>query len=298
MSWQQLIVRTDDRHSDIISDILTENGSHAVTIQDAEDQPIFEPLPATLPLWSQLKITGLYSASKNLQPIIDHIYIAIAHKPFCKVEILEDKDWIRAWMDNFKPVQFGRKLWICPSWHQVPDQNAVNISLDPGLAFGTGTHPTTALCLRWLDSYSDTHPIQQQKFIDYGCGSGILSVAALMLGASVVYAVDIDPQAIQASTDNAIKNSQQDKLFTYLPEQFHKQHQNLQSDVLIANILSDPLLELAEIFSAKVKSGGKIVLSGILAEQEQKIRLKYQQWFKIEETEQEQDWIRISGQKI
>jgi ribosomal protein L11 methyltransferase len=298
MSWQQLIVRTDEQHSELISDILTANGSDAVTIQDAADQPIFEPLPDTMPLWSQLQVTGLFSASQNLQPVLDIIKTAIGTKPLCKVEILEDKDWIRAWMDDFKPMLFGKKLWICPSWHQPPDKNAVNISLDPGLAFGTGTHPTTSLCLKWLDAYSESNPIQDQEFIDYGCGSGILSVAALMLGAKIVHGVDIDPQAIQASVANALKNHQYEKLMTYLPEAFNQQQQNLLCDVLMANILSGPLLELAEYFASKVKIGGSLLLSGILIEQEAQIREKYQQWFLLDATEYEQDWIRISGKKI
>jgi len=298
MSWQQLIIRTDDNYSEIISDILTANGSDAVTIQDAADQPIFEPLPDTMPLWSQLQVTGLFSASQNLKPIIGKIKTAIGIEPICKIEILEDKDWIRAWMDDFKPMQFGNKIWICPSWHQPPDVNAVNISLDPGLAFGTGTHPTTSLCLKWLDKYSELNSVKDQEFIDYGCGSGILSVAALMLGAKIVHGVDIDPQAIQATTANALKNHQQDKLLTYLPEAFNKQKKNILCDVLMANILSGPLLELAEYFASKVKTGGSLVLSGILVEQESKIRNVYQQWFKLDPTEFDQDWIRISGKKI
>jgi len=298
MSWQQLIVRADEQQSDIISDILTAHGSDAVTIQDAADQPIFEPLPDSMPLWAQLQVTGLFSASQNLQPVIDKIKAKIGLETPCKVEILEDKDWVRAWMDDFKPMLFGKKLWICPSWHQPPDKNAVNISLDPGLAFGTGTHPTTSLCLKWLDAYSESNSIQEQEFIDYGCGSGILSVAALMLGAKIVYGVDIDPQAIQATTANAIKNKQNDKLSTYLPNEFNKQHKDILCDVLMANILSGPLLELAELFASKIKTGGSLVLSGILREQELKIREKYQQWFILDATEYEQDWIRISGTKI
>ncbi len=298
MNWQQLIVRIHDKHSDAISDILTQSGSDAVTIQDAEDQPIFEPLPDTMPLWAELQVTGLFSAAKDLKPIITKIKEYLGFEPVFKIEILEDKDWIRAWMDDFEPMQFGKKLWICPSWHQPPDKNAVNISLDPGLAFGTGTHPTTALCLRWLDSYSDNNKIKDQVFIDYGCGSGILSVAALQLGAKVVYAVDIDPQAIQASTDNAIKNNQQEKLKTFLPNAFNQQHKKLQCDVLMANILCAPLLELGEFFSSKVKQKGQIILSGILFEQAKKILSHYQQWFDLDPIEQQGDWIRVSGIKF
>ncbi|MFK5983852.1 MAG: 50S ribosomal protein L11 methyltransferase [Pseudomonadota bacterium] len=298
MNWQQLIIRTDDKHSELISNILTDNGSDAVTIQDAEDQPIFEPPLDAMLLWSQLRVTGLFSALQDLQPVVELITKKLGFEPEHKIEILEDKDWIRAWMDDFKPMQFGKKLWICPSWHQPPDKNAVNILLDPGLAFGTGTHPTTSLCLRWLDQYSDLQPIQQQNFIDYGCGSGILSVAALKLGAQAVYAVDIDIQAIQASIDNAIKNQQQDKLFTFLPAAFDQQHKDLLCDVLMANILSAPLLELGEFFASKIKTGGRIVLSGILFEQAEKIVFHYQQWFHLDPIEKQDDWIRVSGIKI
>jgi ribosomal protein L11 methyltransferase len=307
MSWQQLIVRTEEKYSELISNVLTELGSDAVTIQDAKDQPIYEPLPDTMPLWDALQVTGLFSASKDLSPIISTLNsilnenINLNQSPIelnYKIEILEDKDWIRAWMDDFEPMQFGKKLWICPSWHQPPDKNAINILLDPGIAFGTGTHPTTALCLRWLDSFSEKADLEKYEFIDYGCGSGILSVASLMLGAKVVYAIDIDQQAIQATKDNAEKNHQQQKLQTFLPKQFDDYFIDKQVDVLLANILSAPLLELAEFFASKIKPGGQIVLSGILLEQADKICAHYKQWFDLEPIQQEQDWIRVCGKKF
>jgi len=293
MNWLQLTFQTNKDNSEKLSDVLNELGSSAVTIQDAEDQPIYEPPPGATPLWESLLVTGLFEQENNLDHILTAVKTAMGKVPQYKVEILEDQDWIRAWMDDFQPMQFGRRLWICPSWHQEPDPDAVNILLDPGLAFGTGTHPTTALCLEWLDE----HQQGGELVIDYGCGSGILAIAALKLGATHVHAVDLDEQAIQASLDNAEKNSVSDKLSTYLPDAFHKRHNDLQCDLLLANILAGPLVELASQLASLVKMNGQIVLSGILAEQSNKIIQAYSPWFDLEPIKQKDDWIRVSGHK-
>jgi len=206
-----------------------------------------------------------------------------------KLEPLEDKDWEREWMDNFHPMQFGERLWICPSWRDVPDPNAVNVMLDPGLAFGTGTHPTTALCLRWLDGIEMT----DKTVVDFGCGSGILALAALKLGAKRVIGIDIDPQALQATKENARRNGVEDRLDVYLPED----QPELEADVVMANILSGPLLELQSVITNYCKPGGLLVLSGILAEQVTRIEEAYANDITLEPSAIDGEWARVSGKK-
>ncbi|NNF97157.1 MAG: 50S ribosomal protein L11 methyltransferase, partial [Halobacteria archaeon] len=202
---------------------------------------------------------------------------------------LEDRDWVRAWMDGFEPMRFGKRLWICPSGYTPPEPQAVNILLDPGLAFGTGTHPTTAMCLRWLDA----HPPQDLAVIDYGCGSGILAIAACKLGARHVSGVDTDPQALLATYDNAEKNQVSDCIDAYLPADFHSQAVPL----LLANILAGPLQSLASRFSELVVPAGHIVLSGILAEQAELVMQQYQTAFDIQLVDQREDWVCLAGQR-
>ena len=192
-------------------------------------------------------------------------------------------------MDNFHPMQFGERLWICPSWRDVPDPNAVNVMLDPGLAFGTGTHPTTALCLRWLDGIDMT----DKTVVDFGCGSGILALAALKLGATRVIGIDIDPQALQATKENARRNGVEDRLDVYLPED----QPELEADVVMANILSGPLLELQSVITDYCKSDGLLVLSGILAEQVTRIEEAYSKDIELEPSAIDGEWARVSGRK-
>ena len=211
MPWIQLKIDTDNDLAEQISDALSEQGAQAVTLEDRADQPIFEPPLGTTPLWQKVCLVGLFDSAVDIHPIVETL-----QKQFGKLhwiaDPLEDKDWVREWMDSFQPIRFGQRLWIVPSWHDAPDENAVNLRLDPGLAFGTGTHPTTALCLEWLDS----HPPQDLNVIDYGCGSGILGIAALKLGAKHCVGVDTDPQALLASQNNAAQNNVADTLTLYL----------------------------------------------------------------------------------
>ena len=207
-----------------------------------------------------------------------------------KIEQLEDKDWEREWMDNFHPMRFGERLWICPSWRDVPDENAVNVMLDPGLAFGTGTHPTTSLCLQWLDSLDLTG----KTVIDFGCGSGILAIAALKLGAAKAIGIDIDPQAIQASRDNAERNGVSDRLELYLPKD---QPEEMKADVVVANILAGPLRELAPLISVLPVSGGLLGLSGILASQAESVCDAYADSFTLDPVVEKEEWCRITGRK-
>ena len=202
-------------------------------------------------------------------------------------ETLEDQDWVRLTQSQFDPIQISERLWITPSWHKAPAGNAVNLQLDPGLAFGTGSHPTTRLCLKWLD----TQLKGGESVLDYGCGSGILTIAALKLGAGSAVGVDIDEQAIRASNDNAAQNNVQAHF--YLPDGLPQG----QFDVVVANILANPLRMLGEMLAARTKQGGRIVLSGLLAEQSEELGEIYSQWFDIEPAETEEGWARLSGVK-
>ena len=206
-----------------------------------------------------------------------------------KLEQLEDKDWEREWMDNFHPIKFGKRLWVCPSWRDIPDPTAVNVMLDPGLAFGTGTHPTTALCMQWLDQHIES----EQTVVDFGCGSGILGIAALKLGAKRVVGIDIDPQAIEASTANAARNNVSGQIELYLP----KDQPQLQADVVVANILAGPLADLSQIISGYVKPGGLLALSGILQSQAQSVIAAYQHEFSFDPIAKQDEWVRLSARK-
>lgn len=288
MPWLQLKCSTRPQYVDEISDWLTHHGALSVTYEDAADQPLYEPPPGEIPLWQHTIVTGLFDAGID----IDAITRALAQQSSTKIEalrceILEDKDWVREWMSRYQPMQFGEALWIVPSHHTPPDPNAVNILLDPGLAFGTGTHPTTAMCLRWLAA----HPPRAQLVVDYGCGSGILAIAAAKLGARQVIAVDNDPQALLATTRNATQNQVESKIACRDVNPPIQQ----QCDTLLANILAGPLIELAPRFAEIVRPGGNIVLSGILAEQADAVRQTYETWFALQDKQQQEDWILLNA---
>ncbi len=291
MSWLQLTLEGSPEDAERIADALSSLGAVAVTLQDGADQPLYEPPPGETPLWSATRIIGLFLANADIRAITTQLAakLQMDKLPPWRVSPLEDKDWEREWMGNFHPMRFGKRLWIVPSWHTAPDSDAINILLDPGLAFGTGTHPTTALCLQWLDEHGADHP----KVIDYGCGSGILAVAALKLGAGHVWAVDNDPQALIASRDNAAKNQVTERIDTIAPGRLPQQPVQL----LLANILAQPLLELAEKFSRLVEPGGHIVLSGILQHQAEDITRHYAAWFDMTPVAQQEEWMRLSGRR-
>ncbi|EPJ52249.1 MAG: ribosomal protein L11 methyltransferase [Osedax symbiont Rs2] len=294
MPWLQVKIEIKPQLADQFEDLLLEAGALSVTYQDSEDQPIYEPELGTTPLWANTVISGLFDAQQNMQQMQQQLRQAYQQLetaeafPELDIEILEDKDWEREWMKSYKPMQFGKRLWVCPSWCDAPDPQAVNLMLDPGLAFGTGTHPTTELCLRWLDSIE----CQNQTVTDYGCGSGILGVAALLLGATSVLAVDIDLQALQATKTNLQRNAlAQSRLSTYLPEHAPAQ----ESDILVANILSGPLVELAPTLAKRVKSNGLLALSGLLVNQLQEIIDAYSAWFTLDPAVELDGWIRVTG---
>lgn len=288
MPWLQLIIPTNETDADKLSDALMEQGAVSVTLQDMQDQPMLEPAVGTTPMWSQTRAIGLFDANVDLAKIIIQIEQQLRKKiPDWKGEQLEDKDWVRAWMDDFKPMQFGEKLWVVPSTFEPPNPDAANILLDPGLAFGTGTHPTTSMCLKWLDA----NPPTDKDIIDFGCGSGILAIGALLLGAKHAEAIDLDPQALIATKDNAEKNHVLSKIKTYLPNEFPKQT----TPLLLANILASPLIELAPYFAELTATQGHIVLSGILAEQADEVLAAYQPNFEIQIWKQEGDWVCLAG---
>ncbi|MDX1456148.1 MAG: 50S ribosomal protein L11 methyltransferase [Marinobacter sp.] len=295
MPWIQLQIPADPDNADQLEDLLMEMGADAVSMEDAADQPLYEPDPGTTPLWQQTRVTGLFSSDTNIDQLCASLRDAWHQQTQqdladIDVSLVEDKDWERAWMDDFKPMKFGDRLWIVPSWHAAPDPDAANLLLDPGLAFGTGTHPTTALCLAWLDGKD----VQDQQVIDYGCGSGILGLAALLLGARHVIGVDTDAQALEASRDNARRNQVEDnRLDLYLPEH----EPDTQADVLLANILAQPLISLAGHLASRVKPGGHLVLSGILSNQAREVMEAYEPWFTMDEPVQQEDWIRLTGRR-
>jgi len=291
MAWLQLIIDTDSTHASALGDWLEFQGAQAVTLTDGKDTPMYEPKPGEVLLWPDTRVVGLFDTNDDVNGLIQQLRSSSLFNPKdkYKVEQLEDKDWIREWMDSFHPMQFGKRLWICPSWRDIPDPDAVNVLLDPGLAFGTGTHPTTALCLEWLDSLT----INNASVVDFGCGSGILGVAALKLGATNCVGIDIDPQALIATESNASRNGVAEAFSVFLPDDSPK----LEADIVVANILSGPLLELREVITNLCKPGGKLVLSGILAEQVEKIETAYAADFTLEESKVLGEWARVSGVK-
>ncbi len=289
MPWLQLRLAIAPEQAPALEDALLGVGAVSVTFMDAEDQPIFEPDLGTTPLWSHTHLLALFEADVDENDLLAHLQLLTGGElPDYQLERIEDQDWERSWMDNFQPMRFGRRLWIVPSWHAAPEPDAVNLLLDPGLAFGTGTHPTTALCLEWLDAQQ----LQGLQVLDFGCGSGILAIASLLLGAGQAIGTDIDIQAIEASRDNAGRNGIDPARFPlYLPVQLP----NGQADVVVANILAGPLVELAEQIGERVKPGGLLALSGILAEQAEEVRAAYAVQFDLDPTAEKDGWVRITG---
>ncbi len=291
MPWLQVRLAITPEQAETYEDALLEVGAVSVTFMDAEDQPIFEPDLGTTPLWSHTHLLALFEADTDETALLAHLQLLCGGAlPEHQVERIEDQDWERSWMDGFQPMRFGRRLWIVPSWHAAPEPEAVNLLLDPGLAFGTGTHPTTALCLEWLDGQD----LAGCRVLDFGCGSGILAIAALLLGAPQAVGTDIDPQALEASRDNANRNGIDPARFpVYLPADLPQQP----AEVVVANILAGPLVSLAPQIGALVKPGGRLALSGILAEQAEEVRAAYADAFDLDPTAVKDGWVRISGVK-
>lgn len=290
MNWQQLHITVKKDGIADFEDALLALGAVAITCSDAGEQDVFQLEPEESCSWDYTKVTGLFTEEVNLAEIVEQL-----QKHFDEVnyysEQLPDQQWERAWLKDFKPMQFGNNTWICPTGFDQPQPNAINILLDPGLAFGTGTHPTTALCLTWIDQ----HDLKNKIVIDYGCGSGILAIAALKHGAAKVIAVDHDPQALIATKENAQRNNLDPaKLEIYLPQDVPK---NIHADVVLANILAQPLVTLVETFADFLKPKGDIVLSGVLHNQADMIIAAYQAYFKKLIITQQGDWLLLTSNK-
>ena len=299
MAWLQLKACIDPEHADLLESLLTDEGACAITLEDAEDTPVFEPERGTTPLWAHTVLKGLYDDLEGVDDMLARVRQGWAAKladtpaPHIDYEILQDQDWTRVWMDDFHPLRMGERLWVVPSWHEPPEPDAVNLILDPGLAFGTGTHPTTALCLEWLDQQAVENVLQERTLLDVGCGSGILAIAGLKLGARYARGTDIDPQALLASRDNAQRNAIEDAQFTlHYPEQAPQETY----DVVVANILAGPLVELAPMIAGYIAPGGRFALSGILANQANDIVAAYEaQGLYVKPPVEREGWIRVDG---
>ena len=295
MPWIQIHITAGKHDAPFLETLLEGLDTLSVTLTDAGDEPQLEPAPGEEKLWSETIITGLFDAEVDPNRLKQAVQKAADTQNIqlkIETELLQDKSWERAWMENFHPMRFGQRLWVVPRDQQLPAdaQDAVILMLDPGLAFGTGAHPTTSLCLQWLDDV-DLHG---QSVIDYGCGSGILGIAALLLGAESVTGIDHDPQALIASRQNADENGVLNHL-TLLPagEPIGRQY-----DILLANILASVLIELAPLLTEMVKPGGMIALSGILHDQAEMVQMVYRGNFKLDPPQQQDDWILITGKRL
>jgi len=292
MPFLQLTLAVGTADPAPFEDALLAAGALSITLEDAADNPVLEPAPGTTPLWPSVQIKALFDAAADQDVIAALLATELAQPlPPLSFEPIADRAWEREWLKDFRPMRFGRRLWICPDGQRpdaaVPD--ACYIDLDPGLAFGTGTHPTTALCLEWLDGAQ----LHGKTVIDYGCGSGVLAIAALKLGAAAALAVDIDPQAVIATNDNAQRNGVADRLTVSTVDQMRAQP----AHVLLANILAEPLMHLAPRLAELVRPGGELVLSGLLTQQAPAVAMPYAPWFDIQPVAIRDDWARLSGKR-
>lgn len=293
MAWWQFSVRCDLAEVENIEELFFGFGAISINLTDAKDEPIYEPLPGHMPLWQTSILTGMFDTAINPEQLFQSISESLpGHlQSSLRQTQLDDRDWVQAYREHYFPIQCADKLWIVPGWHEPPDPDATNIILDPGLAFGTGGHPTTALCLSWLAQTN----LKDMTVIDYGCGSGILAIAALKLGARRVIGVDIDPQALEASRRNAKRNNiDADRFPLYLPDQFETEEVNL----VIANILAGPLVKLAEKLASMVMPDGNILLSGILDQQTDEIQSAYRSFFNLHPAYESEGWVRITGTRL
>lgn len=278
-----------ERHQYLATEILLDElGAVSISIVDSEDSPIFVEEVDTMPFWRQITLTALFVEDIELQTLQNPIEEALASPIELSKRETQDQDWQKKWMQNFQPMQFSERLWVCPSWITYPDPFAINIQLDPGLAFGTGTHPTTALCMQWLANYS----LADKTVMDFGCGSGILAIAAYYLGAKKIVAIDHDSQAIQATGLNAnINGIDSDMLQMILSDSPPQQS----CDVIIANVLLLPLLKYSTDFAEAMSPSSKIILSGILGQQLEQMKQVYEPTFKFDNIHSKKEWLLIEA---
>jgi ribosomal protein L11 methyltransferase len=292
--WQELHFTARKDQVKQLEDWLFAHGALSVTLEDEADQPLLEPGPGETPLWDAVRLTALFAGHEDLAPLLGEVPPELCtHAPAAAVPVA-DREWTRVWEDQFHPLQMGERLWICPSWTPPPNPEAINILLDPGLAFGTGTHPTTAMCLRALDA--DLPP--SKRVVDYGCGSGIVGIAAARLGATAVLGVDNDPQAITASRDNARRNEVPDAAFpVVLPQDDLVGTWRESADWVVANILAGPLVALAPVLTSLMTPGGRLLLAGLLADQAEAIIEAYAPEVALSVADQQEEWVLLGGLK-
>ena len=292
--WQELHFTARKDQVEPLEDWLFAHGALSVTLEDEADQPLLEPRPGETPLWDAVRLTALFAGAEDLTPLLGEIPSELCTQVPTVAVPLADREWTRVWEDQFHPLQIGGRLWICPSWTHPPNPNAINILLDPGLAFGTGTHPTTAMCLRALDG--DLPP--GQRVVDYGCGSGILGIAAARLGATAVLGVDNDPQAITASRDNAQRNEVPDAAFrVVLPQDDLVASWQASADWVVANILAGPLVALATALTSLMVPGGRLLLAGLLVDQAHEVIEAYAPAVALSIADQQEEWVLLAGEK-
>jgi ribosomal protein L11 methyltransferase len=294
MAWVQLHITTTAARAPLVESLLEALGAVSVTFSDAADEPMFEPPLGTTPLWRSTRVSGLFPADRDL----DELRAALAQgadelgsdaAETARIEVLEDQQWERLWLERLRPMRFGKRLWVCPGGFRVEDPAAVVIALDPGLAFGTGTHPTTALCLRWLDQAD----LAGVRVIDFGCGSGILGIAAAKLGAYEVIALDHDPQALFATENNTRANGVAGRLRIHRGPAVGLKP----ARIVVANILANVLIDLADTLTALVAPTGHLVLSGMLAEQTDQVAAAFAGHFELEAPAVEAGWARLVGHR-
>ena len=292
--WQELHFTARKDQVEPLEDWLFACGALSVTLEDEADQPLLEPGPGETPLWDAVRLTALFSGAEDLTPLLDEIPPELCTQAPTVAVPVADREWTRVWEDQFHPLQMGKRLWICPSWTPPPDPDAINVFLDPGLAFGTGTHPTTAMCLRALDA--DLAP--GQRVVDYGCGSGILGIAATRLGATAVLGVDNDPQAITASRDNARRNEVADAAFPVVPPQDDLVASwQASANWVVANILAGPLVALAPVLTALMAPGGRLLLAGLLVDQAEAVVEAYAPAVALSIVDQQEEWALLAGER-
>ena len=294
MAWISLKIEAQDNTADLISDTLMLQGALSAIIEDAnadtlDEQPIFgEPGDPPPGIWQQNLVSALFDEGVDIAQVMGELQqkTKLSHLQYA-TEIIQEQDWVRATQSQFDPIKITDKLWIVPTWHSAPNANAINIVLDPGLAFGTGSHPTTHLCLAWLTNIITPNV----TVLDYGCGSGILAIAAKKLGAANVVGTDIDSQAIQSSLYNAEQND-------VIADFYHaSQYKTQEFDIVVANILSSALSVLAPALAKSCKTGGKIALSGILKEQAADVSAIYAEWFNMQDPQYMDAWVLLTGTK-
>ncbi|HBE93379.1 MAG TPA: 50S ribosomal protein L11 methyltransferase [Gammaproteobacteria bacterium] len=291
MPWLKITFAARKVELDELSSRLESAGAQSITIEDAEDRPLFDYVDGHLPVWDNSIISGLFDAVSGREAVLSALQSRFGTQelPEHQIEEIPDTDWERSWLDRYQPQQYGDRLWVCPTWHDAVDESATTLFLDPGLAFGSGTHETTSMCLKWLAE----HPPVGQHVIDYGCGSGILAIASLKLGADSAIGIDIDPQALQASRANAEHNETSQALQLYLPADLSKP---LKADLIFANILANTLLDLKDSLLAMRSEQGTLVLSGILKEQADRIRTAFSPGNTIALV-QDGDWVMMTVEK-